>query len=160
MRTETINLYQIHELDDKAKAKALEWLREAYDYPWFDEALNSIQAFCDVFKVIIQRYEFNPCGYSYVDTDAQNHHFRGFTLKDALKLTDSSFTGYCLDYDLTQFFYDSFKVSGDAKEAFEDALKGACKAIDRDIEWGFSDEALIEWSEGNEFEFLESGKKA
>lgn len=160
MRTETINLYQFHELNDDAKAKALEWLREAYDYPWFDEARDSIKAFCEVFKVIIEHYEFNPCGYSYVDTDAQNHHFREFTLKDALKLTDSSLTGYCLDYDLTQAFYDSFKVSGDAKQAFEDALRRACKAIDLDIEYSYSDEALTEWAECNEFEFLESGKKA
>ena len=160
MRTETITLYQFDELSDDAKEKALEWLRQAYDYPWFDEALDSIKAFCEVFKVIVDRYEFNPCGYSYVDTDAQNHHFRGFTLKDALRLTDSSLTGYCLDYDLTQAFYDSFKVSGDAKQAFEDALRGACKAIDRDIEYCFSDEALAEWGQCNGYEFLESGKKA
>ena len=161
MRTEIINLYQIHELDDKAKAKALEWLREAYEYPWFDEDLDSIKAFCDLFNVRVENYEIGAWSRaSFIKTNATNDNFRGFTLKQALALVDTDLTGYCLDYDLTQAFYDSFKVSGDAKGAFDDALHEAIKSIEKNIEWGFSDEALIEWAEGNQFEFLESGKKA
>jgi hypothetical protein len=98
--------------------------------------------------------------YSFVDTDASPRHFRGFTLKEALRLTDSSLTGYCLDYDLTNAFYESFKNSGDAYEAFTDALQAFCLAVEKDLEYCFSDEALSEWGQCNGYEFLESGKKA
>jgi hypothetical protein len=159
MRTETINLYQFHELGEDAKEKALQWLRQAYEYPWFDECVDSLRAFCDVFGVSVKNCELGY-GQGFVTTDAKNHHFRGFTLKDALRLTDSSLTGFCFDYDLTQTFYDSFKRSGDALEAFSDALHSFCIAVRNDVENSYSDEALTEWSDCNQFEFLESGKKA
>jgi len=134
---------------------------EAYDYPWFDEDLDSIKAFCDLFNVKVKNYEIGVWSRaSFIKTNATNDNFRGFTLKQALALVDIDLTGYCLDYDLTQAFYDSFKVSGDAKGAFDDALHEAIKSIEKNIEWSYSDEALIEWAECNEFEFLESGKKA
>jgi hypothetical protein len=161
MRTETINLYQFHELNDEAKAQALRWLNEAYEYPWFDEDLDSIKAFCDLFNVKVENYEIGAWSRaSFIKTNATNDNFRGFTLKQALALVDTDLTGYCLDYDLTQAFYSSFKVSGDAKGAFDGALHEAIKSIEKNIEWSYSDEALIEWSECNEFEFLASGKKA
>ena len=160
MRTETITLYQFDELSDEAKAKALEWLQQAYDYPWFDEAMDSCKAFCSIFGVSVKNWSLGGYQYSFVDTDASPRHFRGFTLKEALRLTDSSLTGYCLDYDLTNAFYESFKNSGDAYEAFTDALQAFCLAVEKDLEYCFSDEALAEWGQCNDYEFLESGKKA
>jgi len=136
-------------------------LNEAYEYPWFDEDLESIKAFCDLFNVRVENYEIGAWSRaSFIKTNATNDNFRGFTLKQALALVDANLTGYYLDYDLTQAFYDSFKVSGDAKQAFEGALQKACLSIEKDIEWSYSDEALIAWSECNEFEFFASGKKA
>ena len=160
MRTETITLYQFDELSDDAKEKALEWLRQAQEYPWFDESMDSCKAFCEVFGVSVKDWSLGGYRYSFVNTDASPSHFRGFTLKDALRLTDSSLTGYCLDYDLTQAFYDSFKQSGDAYEAFTDALQAFCLAVEKDIEYTFSNEALAEWGQCNGYEFLESGEKA
>jgi hypothetical protein len=160
MRTETISLYQFHELNDEAKEKALEWLREAYEYPWFDDAMASIKAFADTFGVSLKNWEIGFYRPSFIDTDAKPANFRGFTLKQALRLTDSNLTGYFLDYDLTEAFYKSFKPSGNAFEAFTDALHEGCKSIERDLEYSYSDEALTEWAECNEFEFLETGKKA
>jgi hypothetical protein len=161
MRTETINLYQFHELNDDAKAKALEWLREAYDYPWFDHDMASIKAFCDLFSVKIENYEIGAWSSpSFIKTNASNDNFRGFTLKDSLRLTDTDLTGYCLDYTLTETFHLYFKATGSAKEAFDEALYKALTNIEKNIEYSYSDEALTEWAECNEFEFLESGKKA
>jgi hypothetical protein len=161
MRTETINLYQFHELSEEAKTQALRWLSEAHEYPWLDEALNSIKAFCDLFNVRVEDYEIGFWSRaSYINTNATNDNFRGLTLKKALALVKLELTGYCLDYDLTQAFYRSFKASGDAKGAFDEALYEALMSIEKDMEWSYSEEALTEWAELNGFDFLASGKKA
>jgi hypothetical protein len=161
MRTETTNLYQFHELDDEAKTQALMWLSEAYEYPWFDEALDSIKAFCDLFNVKVEDYQIGFWSRaSYIETNATNDNFRGFSLKKALALVNVELTGIWLDYDLTQAFYAYFKASGNAKGAFDEALHEAIKSIEKDIKWSYSGEALTEWAECNGFEFLASGQKA
>ena len=75
-------VYKFEELSDSAKDNARSWFREGNDYPWWDDSLKSIKAFCSVFVIKIQNYEIARQGYSFLDTDDGNHHFRGRKLKD------------------------------------------------------------------------------
>lgn len=160
MRTETItrDIYSFEELSDDAKEKARDWYREGIDLAWSDESRESIQAFCAAFNVRLTDWEIGPhCAYHY-RTDATNANFRGLKLRDVNR--DNMPTGYCLDCDLWMTFYDSFKKTGDALEAFRDALDAGFAAWQRDMEYQLSDEAVDESIQINGYEFTESGRLA
>ena len=156
MRTATVNLYQFAELSDEAKERAREWWRDGLDYPWWRDAEASIKAFCDHFGVKIKDYSigaYEPC---YLDTDAENAHFRGVRL--AAFTRDAMPTGYCLDCALWQTFYDEFKRTGSALKAFNEAIDAAVKEVRDDMEYQYSDESTDEMLTINEYEFTEDGK--
>jgi hypothetical protein len=94
-------------------------------------------------------------GRNYIKTDATNANFRGVRLDSINR--DHMPTGYCLDADLWEAFYDEFKKTGDAKHAFEQALEAALCAVQRDIEYQYSNEAVDESLRFNEYEFNSDG---
>lgn len=155
---ETINLqiFSFDELNDEAKEKAREWMRNGFDGFWNDEALGSIQAFVDHFGANLRSWSigaFCPIDYN---VECFNSHFRGMKLKDFNR--DFMPTGYCLDCNLWQTFYDKFKATGSAKLAFDDAIYEGFKAWRNDLEWQLSDEYIDEHLTINEFKFLQNGK--
>lgn len=160
MRTETIirNVYTFDELSDAAKETAREWYRQGDEYPWMDEAMQSIRTFCEHFGVSIRNYCIDSYGYLYVSTDAENTHFRGVKLRQIN--CDAMPTGYCLDNTLWFEFYDEFKRTGDALAAFNDAIDAAVRDIREDIEYHYSDECVDESILCNEYEFTEDGRIA
>lgn len=155
METITINLYDITELSEKAAERALEKLRYSYDPAWNNESRQSIEAFCNHFGVKLLDWEVGAWQSIYYRTDATNKNFRGIKLKDINP--DYSPTGYCLDLALWGTFRESFKESGDALHAFNDALDAGFKEWRADIEYQFSDEHLTEYALCNEFKFTEDG---
>ena len=155
METIELTLYRFDELGDKAKEKAREWYRDGLEYHWFSESMDSIRAFAKHFGVTVKDWSIGGYG-SYIHTDATNANFRGLKLADIDR--DYMPTGYCLDADLWQEFYDQFKQTGDAKHAFEQALEEAISAIQRDIDYQFSDEAVDESMTFNEYKFTEDGR--
>lgn len=155
MRTENVTLYKFDELNDTTKDKAREWYRQNLDYPWFDESMNSINAFCDEFGVSIKDYSIGAFCHSYIETDAENSNFRGLKLKNVRR--DNMPTGYCFDCTLWQTFYDEFKRTGDALYAFNDAIDNARREIVADIEYQYTDESVDEMLTINEYEFTENG---
>lgn len=156
MRTETITLYKFDELpSEHAKEKARYWWRSTADYPWWGEAKESIEAFCKLFGVELVDYEVSTHRPYYFKTDAANRHFRGVKLKKFDML--HSPTGYCLDYTLCYTFHKTFRDTGDAKHAFNEALDAAFKDIVNDMEWLDSDEAIDETLIANEYEFTIDG---
>lgn len=159
MRTIELNLYTFDELPDEAKDRARNWWRNTLDYPWFDEAIGSIKAFCDEFGVSVKDYQIGDQG-SYIHTNATNDSFRGFTMKQAEQLKDKDLTGYCFDYSMTNEFYEVFKRSGDAKYAFQQALEQVLIDIRNDIEYQYSDEAVDDCLITNEYEFDQEGNRA
>jgi hypothetical protein len=54
MRTIEETLYQFDELEESAKETARNWWREIADYPFHDENLKSIKAFCGHFGVTLK----------------------------------------------------------------------------------------------------------
>ena len=158
MRTETITLYRFDELPtDAAKERAREWWRSIMDFDGRDE-LDSIKTFCDYFGVKLTDWSIGPyCAIEY-RTDAANHHFRSHKLREFSR--EHMPTGYYLDCSLWMTFYDVFKKTGDAKDAFDSALWEAFKDWRTDMEWHLSDESIDESLTMNEYEFHENGSRA
>lgn len=156
MRTEEISIYQFEELPDGAKDRARAWWREVSDYPWWKDSFSSIEEFCKEFGVKIKDYQVSQWGHSYMDTDAENAHFRGRKLKEFKR--DQTPTGYCIDCTLWETFVDEWKESGDPLKAFKDAIDKAIKDIVSDMEYLDSDEAVDEMLIVNDYEFDEDGR--
>lgn len=157
MRTETITIYKFDELpSERAKEKARYWWRSTADYPWWGEAFNCINHFCAHFRVKLTDYEVSTHRPYYFKTDATKDNFRGIKLKDIH--SEHSPTGYCLDYTLWHTFFMTFKQTGDAKHAFNEALDAAFKDIVSDMEWHETDECIDELLTINEYEFTVDGE--
>jgi hypothetical protein len=154
MKIIRVGIYSFEELEDEAKERAREWYRNGLEYPWFSESIDSIRAFAKHFGVSLMDWEIGG-GRNYIKTDATNANFRGVRLDSINR--DHMPTGYCLDADLWEAFYDEFKKTGDAKHAFEQALEAALCAVQRDIEYQYSNEAVDESLRFNEYEFNSDG---
>lgn len=156
MRTIEVKLYKFSELSDKAKDRAISDYRASdTEYHFWHDNFDSLKVFADFFNVKIVKYEVGTCSYSYVETDADNSHFRGKRLAQFDR--DNMPTGYCADCSLWMAFYDSFKKSGDAKQAFNDAIDNWVSDTVKEMEHQSSDEAITESIECNEYEFDEKG---
>jgi hypothetical protein len=161
MRTIEETLYQFDELDESAKETARNWWREIADYPFHDENLKSIKAFCGHFGVTLKDWSIYGRG-EHLTTNAENCHFRGLTLADAKQLVEKGYfpeSGLWLDGTMIQSFFENFKRTGDALYAFQQALESALKGITEDIDYQFSDEAIDEMLVINEYEFTEDGNR-
>ena len=155
MEVVELQIFQFHELDEQAKDKAREWHRSNIDYPWYDEAKDSLKAFCDHFRVTVRDWALGDMR-GYVKTDAEQRHFRGIKLSEQDR--DAMPTGLWLDCELFMHFYDEFKRTGDAKAAFDDALHNFVKAVARDVEYFYSKESVDEHIETNMWTFTKEGK--
>ena len=158
MRTIETTIYTFEELSDKGKERAIEKMRAITDYPWFDECLGSLRAFCDEFNVRVTDYTLSDCYRASISTDATPKHFRCVKLSTFDR--DAMPTGFCFDCDLRFTFHDEFKRTGDAYHAFETAIEAFLCAVRRDIEWQFSNECITENIEANAYEFTEDGDLA
>jgi hypothetical protein len=157
METVEMKIYSYSELGDYAQGKAREWFKNC-GYTWIDEGIESIRAFCDHYGVKITDYTISPYSHSYIDTNVENHHLRGVTLKQVEKERDLMPTGYFLDCDLFQTMHESMKENGgNALQAFKDAIEAVMKGIIADMEHQDSEEHISEMIEANDYQFLEDG---
>jgi hypothetical protein len=158
MRVIEKQIYTYAELDDSAKARAREWFSSG-GYTWIDEGIDSIKAFCNHYNVRLQDYSLSPYAYSYIETDADNQHFRGVTLKKVESEKDLMPTGYCVDADLFITMYESMRDNGgNALQAFKDAIEAGKKSLIADMEYQDSEEHIAEMMEVNGYEFDEEGE--
>jgi alcohol dehydrogenase class IV len=155
MRTIETTIYTFDELSDKAKEWAIEKQRYYMEYPWFDDCIKSLNAFCDEFSVRVTECTLSDCYRASIVTDSTPQRFRGVKLSSFDR--EAMPTGFCFDSDLRYTFHDEFKRTGDAYHAFETAIEAFLSAVKRDIEWHYSDEAIAEHIEINEYEFTEEG---
>lgn len=158
MRTETIAVYRFDELPtEKAKERAREYFREVIssDFSWDTESLHSIETFCVNFGVTLTDWELGPYAPHSFKTDARNSNFRGIKLKSI----DREYmpTCYWLDNVLWYTFYDVFKMLGDAKYAFNEALDSGFRAWREDIEEQLSNEYVEDYIISNDYEFDKLG---
>jgi predicted enzyme related to lactoylglutathione lyase len=159
MRTIELEIFKYAELNDSAKATAKEWLSRG-GYVWIDEDIDSIKAFCAHFGVKLGDYSLSPYSHSYIETNAENEHFRGYTLKQSEKDRHLTPTGYCLDCDLFETMHEQMKATGCALQAFKDAIEAGKRWIIADMEYQDSEEYIAEMMECNDYEFDENGRRA
>jgi hypothetical protein len=155
MRTIETTIYTFDELSNKAKERAIQQHRQCVEYPWFSECLDSLKTFCSEFGVKVTDYTLSDCYRASISTDATPKHFRGVKLSGFNR--EAMPTGFCFDCDLRYTFHDEFKRTGDAFYAFNDALQTFLISVKKDIEWNYSDEAITELLEINDYEFTEEG---
>jgi hypothetical protein len=157
MRIKQTEVFQFDELSDRAKERARDWWRKVSDYDGADE-IDSINKFCDEFGVKLTDYSVNLYSCPYYETNADNSHFRGRKLREFKR--DAMPTGYYIDCDLYQTFFDEFKRTGDAKWAFDKALYAGFIAWRDDMESQTEDEYIDDCLIGNEYEFDCEGYRA
>lgn len=156
METIELTLYRFDELGDKAKERARNWYRDGLEYPWWGDVRKSLEDFSGYFGARIVDYSLGGgSGRDYIFTDAKNHNFRGLKLSQFSRFCHD---GWWLDAILWEEFYAQFKRTGDAKYAFEQALNEAICAIQRDIDYQFSDECIDEMLMVNDYQFTEDGR--
>lgn len=159
MREINIKLFRFSELTKTAQKNALIWARDNIGdiYTWNAESLQSIEAFCQKYGVALVSYNISPFeGYVYA-TSASNDNFRRVRLKHVDR--EQWLTGYCLDNTLMYTFYDTFKSTGNALGAFNDALDAGFKEWQEDWEDSYSDESWGDFLDDNEYEFTQHGSK-
>lgn len=153
-----IQVFDYKELDEQAKEKARDWFSSG-GYVWTDEGIDSIKAFCEHYGIELKDYSLSPYSYSYIKTNAENHHFRGIKLKQVEKEKDLMPTGYCVDCDLFITMYESMKENGgNAFQAFLDAIEAGKKALIADMEYQDSEEYISEMMQVNGYRFTEWGE--
>lgn len=153
----TINTYSFSELSESTKSRALDDYRsKGFDYAWQDESHESLNAFCDLFGVSVKDWSIGTWGNSYISTDAENNHFRGWN-KAKVNAIPEFLTGYCLDCTFIGVFKRQFEKTGDALYSFNDAIDAGLSDWIEDMKYQESDEYIAEFLTGNEFQFLEDG---
>ena len=89
MKTKTISIYTINELDERAQEKAHhDYLSSGFDYVWLNEGMDSIKAFCADFRVDLVDWSIGTYrrGDSYIETDATQETFRNVRPSDIRRL--------------------------------------------------------------------------
>lgn len=154
----TINTYKFTELSEDAQQKACDDYRsKGFEYAWQDENMESLKAFCDLFGVSVTDWSIGTWGHSYIKTDAENSHFRGWN-KAKVNAIPEFLTGYCLDCAFIETFQDQFEKTGDALYSFNEAIDAGLSDWIKDMEWQESDEYIADFLTANEFQFLENGR--
>jgi len=155
---QTINTYKFAELSEDAQQKAREEYRQnGFEYALQDESFDSLDAFCALFGVKVTGYSIGTYGHSYIKTDAENSHFRGWN-KAKVNAIPEFLTGYCLDCDFIEVFKREFEKTGDALYSFSEAIDAGLSDLIEDMRWQESDEYIAEFLTANDYQFLENGR--
>lgn len=153
----TINTYSFDELSEEAKEKALsDYRSNGFEYNW-KESHESLKAFCNLFNIKVTDWSIGTYGHSYIKTDAENAHFRGWN-KTKVNAIPDFLTGYCLDCAFIDAFKREFEKTGDARYSFNEAIDAGLSDWIKDMEWQESDECIAEFLTANDYQFLENGR--
>lgn len=154
----TINTHSFNELSDEAKETAIsDYRANGFEYNWQDESHESLKAFCNLFNIKVTDWSIGTYGHSYIKTDTENNHFRGWN-KAKVNAIPEFLTGYCLDCVFTEAFKNEFEKTGDALCAFNAAIDAGLFDWIEDLKYQESDEYIADFLTANEFQFLENGK--
>lgn len=154
----TITTYSFSELSDQAKETAIsDYRSNGSEYSWQDESHESLNAFCNLFGAKVTDWSIGTYGHSYIKTDADTSHFRGWN-KAKVAAIPEFLTGYCFDCDYIETFKKEFERTGNALGAFNDAIDAGLSDWIKDMEWQESDKYIADHMEANEYQFLEDGR--
>lgn len=158
MRQLSVTLYQFEELSPEAQQKAIEQAQTRDDlYGWDSEWQESLEAFCLHFGVTLRSWNVCPWGSVEYSEISVNEPFRGLKLKAFNP--EHMPTGFCGDCAFWQPFYNEFKRTGDAKQAFNHAVYEGLKAWRDDHKSCYTEDSIREFLTCNEYEYTEDGKR-
>lgn len=187
MRTKTITLYKFDELSEKAKEKARDNIRlDGYDlYNWHDDNVQSLKAFAE-FVSGKADWEVSLASYSsasvkidgYITLWVEGDGYESFEMSelsgenlynwlsgDVDKITECCpFTGYCMDEDLLDPMREYLGKSNPddprtLQDLVDEGVAAWLKAYIADWEYQYTDEAIDEFLENNDYEFTENGDR-
>ena len=150
-----------------------DWMRGNWHdlYSWQGENIDSLKGFCDEFNLSGMDYAVSTCSYSYATANIQDEDIAALSgvrlfkyiqnnhNLDKLLSGNCPFTGYCFDENLLDNIR-SFIQSPDKRnfqELINDCLHDWVKTYIADWEYTYTDEALQETCERNEYYFDENG---
>jgi len=171
-----IKVYKFNELEDEAKDKVLNHFRSCDLHCWTDENMDSLKAYADFMGFKIGSYNLGDSqGYVNVifpSEDIDIMKLKGVRLwKYIIASWDLQpldvfiktcpFTGYCMDETLLDNLRDFLKkpdTSSTFKSICNDAIDAFINEYAKEVEYAYSDEALIEVIEVNDYDFTVDGK--
>lgn len=142
MRIQEVQFYQFDELNDSAKEKALNQLRERHEYGWVSENRDSLDYFLGVFNLTLRDFEYgtyrNPYirvyynkweddvlelsgvraatylwnNFKWVLLQPKVYYKNGKRRKSNIYFDVNCPTGYCMDYSLYESILNSIKNPG------------------------------------------------
>jgi hypothetical protein len=171
MRTIVIfqDVYAYNELDEHAKYK----VKSIFDYCAFDDAMSSLNKFCDVFDIKITDYSIDmsggKCAYSYIKWNFKTCEIESLQFNELYEYLyinysniindECSFTGYFLDYSLMFNLVEFLKTPHNTNGImlFESCIELFLNDLLSDIEYYYTDEAMTEMCNANDYEFTKDG---
>ncbi len=182
MRTIETKVYSFNELSEEAKQKAIETIRDInYEYNDFAEwAIDDCSLLEPMEKEISK---FKNYDFPLIKNNRKIYFSLGrnryIDISRAMEIQDDKMFLNWLGIDNRLIDKISFEIGKDtidfeihlelteiqeqklerAKEKFEDHCEDILNRIENDIDYRFSDEAIIEDIEANDYEFTEEGKR-
>jgi hypothetical protein len=164
MQTIEIKIYEVDELNEKAKSKAIEWYRNLNDYAFLSDDLNYN------LDELLQKHKITPI------KDKKLYYSLGYSQGDgAVFVGRFKWRGYDVDIKHSGHYYHSnsknititTRYGNDAKieiyDEFEKVFKSICDEIERigyeQIEYEDDDKNIIDNIRMNEYTFLENGER-
>ena len=174
MRTETVTIYQFNELPEAAQQATIDKFRDmGYCWGWQDEWWDSAQAFSKIAPIDITKadYDRGQVSVKWTDEDEiaelvglrawkwlQNNGW--FTWAAKNKAGDCTMTGFfgdCAFGDAIMVYADKPLSTPELKQVFYEAAQAWVREAQRDCEYAYSDAAIRENIEVNEYEFYADG---
>ena len=143
MKTITIDVYQFSELTPSAKTRALSHYQADCEYPWTNEAINSLKAFCDAIGITLTHYDID-----WLCPARTSIKTKGTATNQDIP---EDLTGVFSDYPLTKNWNYSKSVS----YSIECFLKEICD----DYEHVLSEEYFADHCDINEYSFDINGNQ-
>jgi len=164
MRIAETKLYTYDELGDSAKRKVLEEVSTWDLYFWDRENSESFDEFVKFVGAYNSDYQYGIWGYSFAKISVNEPY--NMTVEEWVKDSawliekDCPFTGYYMDEEILQPMRNYLKSPDDRtfQELVNDCADAWVEACKRDIEYAYSEEAIVEFLTANEYEFTENGK--
>ena len=187
MRTIEISIYKFSELSDESKRKALDKFEPFVGFI-YDDAHETVKAFCEVFGVKEGRHNWLDFNTDYIDDNIleltgqrlrtylinnfyseiykPKTYYKGVNKKRKSKIfvnNDCVLTGVCYDHDMLEGIYNFIQKPcehTDFKDLIGNAFHDLRKSVEDEASYRYSDEAKIEDIEANDYEFYEDGNIA
>ena len=176
MKVIETKVYEFKELSDEAKEKAKEWYRSVLEYPWFDEANDTMNKFAELVNVKIVDYSYGGLDRrGVIKFRLQNKtcsYLKGVRLwkylinnmrLDEVKFETCPFTGMSFDWDISYPLNAFLKRPNKSETMYslvDECFNSFIIAVEADVAGQYTDDAVLEAIEANEYTFTEDGQRA